>query len=111
MFLYSYFLGIYKKEWEATECYGISSKCYICVNNDKIVKLSARGVPWVQAKQLTVSQFHDVLLNHNPIVVDIEGFNYVCGRMLAEKQAKCAITCMYVKRRVRNTLSTDTLEI
>jgi hypothetical protein len=101
--------GIFKKEWQGTTVYGVTAKCYAVCHNNEIVKLSARGIPYVPGKKLTPEDFRNVLRNHKPITVEFSGFSYVYGEMLMEKIRKCAVSPVYLKRRVLNDFSTTTL--
>jgi hypothetical protein len=101
--------GIFKKEWQGTTVYGVTAKCYAVCHNDEIVKLSARGIPYVPGKKLTPEDFRNVLRKHKPITVEFSGFTYVYGEMLMEKMRKCAVSPVYLKRRVLNDFTTTTL--
>lgn len=106
-----YEAGKFKKEFEGDFAVACGCKTYIVSKNNKIVKCAALGVPYSAAKNLNVSMLHNVLRNHEPLVINYESFNYVVGRMLSEMMYKSCITPYYVKRKLCSDMSTETLDV
>ncbi len=104
--------GRFKIEWSGTQAVAVGAKCYCVANiDDKVVKLAARGVPYVAAKSIGFKQFHEVLSKHKTITVECQSFNYVQGRMLREKLMKRGISPYYLKREMLPDYSTRTLKL
>ena len=106
-----YSAGLFREEWTGTAAIGVAAKAYCIAKGNQIVKMSARGLPYNAAKNVSLNEFHDILLKHKPLIVEVESFQYIQGRMLSEKLKKYAVSPIYTKRILYSDMTTGTLKL
>lgn len=106
--------GLFKVEWTATKCVGVTSKAYVCEKTGEtgggiLAKQAFRGVPSSALADCNSARFLEVLMEQIPIHVTLRSFTYLHGELFYEVMRKRALYPNYSKRWLTPEFKTYTL--